>query len=315
MRQVLRAEVFPCREPAQRPEIARGSKERWQTSSAQHRSGRSRREPAYNKQPVRNGDATETARKARTHARRWQGEKIERSCGKIFFIYGPQCLISIAAANLATKARCGERGGFDLACLATRARSSLVGNGKFVESYGWDAGFKGMIVVADYRHGSCAFRVESEAPTVMPEVHMDQPLNLRERTISAACSTFSLPAPAPKLSWRIPRGSVSEYRYWQRRILIQPLSVTRRSISCGRTLRVAMPEMGKDLALRRATWACSSRCTGCSMDFRVWRTDSWATAAKRPGHLWPRAHPCRPCKTYSSGLVRRSVTLGNTLGW
>jgi sugar phosphate permease len=69
-------------------------------------------------------------------------------CTSGFFIYGPQCLISIAAANLATKRAAASAVG--LTGLFGYASTVLSGwgMGRLVDAYGWDAGFKGMIVVA-----------------------------------------------------------------------------------------------------------------------------------------------------------------------
>jgi OPA family glycerol-3-phosphate transporter-like MFS transporter/OPA family sugar phosphate sensor protein UhpC-like MFS transporter len=69
-------------------------------------------------------------------------------CASGFFIYGPQSLISIAAANLATKRAAGSAVG--LTGLFGYASTVLSGwgLGKLVETHGWDAGFKGMIIVA-----------------------------------------------------------------------------------------------------------------------------------------------------------------------
>lgn len=69
-------------------------------------------------------------------------------CFSGFFIYGPQCLISIAAANLATKRAAASAVG--LTGLFGYASTILSGwgLGKLVQTYGWDAGFKGMIIVA-----------------------------------------------------------------------------------------------------------------------------------------------------------------------
>jgi OPA family glycerol-3-phosphate transporter-like MFS transporter/OPA family sugar phosphate sensor protein UhpC-like MFS transporter len=69
-------------------------------------------------------------------------------CASGFFIYGPQCLISIAAANLATKRAAASAVG--LTGLFGYASTVLSGwgLGKLVDAYGWDAGFIGMIIVA-----------------------------------------------------------------------------------------------------------------------------------------------------------------------
>lgn len=69
-------------------------------------------------------------------------------CAAGFFVYGPQCLISIAAANLATKRAAASAVG--LTGLFGYASTILSGwgMGKLVDSHGWEAGFQAMIVVA-----------------------------------------------------------------------------------------------------------------------------------------------------------------------
>lgn len=78
-------------------------------------------------------------------------------CTSGFFIYGPQCLISIAAANLATKKAAASAVGLTGLFGYLSTILSGWGMGKLVESYGWDAGFKGMIVVAIVGMVLCAF--------------------------------------------------------------------------------------------------------------------------------------------------------------
>jgi OPA family glycerol-3-phosphate transporter-like MFS transporter/OPA family sugar phosphate sensor protein UhpC-like MFS transporter len=77
-------------------------------------------------------------------------------CLSGFFIYGPQCLISIAAANLATKRAAASAVG--LTGLFGYASTVLSGwgLGKLVQTYGWDAGFKGMLIVAAIGTFLCA---------------------------------------------------------------------------------------------------------------------------------------------------------------
>ena len=69
-------------------------------------------------------------------------------CMAGFFIYGPQCLIGIAAANLATKRAAASSVG--LTGLFGYASTTLSGwgLGKLVELRGWDAGFAGLLIVA-----------------------------------------------------------------------------------------------------------------------------------------------------------------------
>jgi phosphoglycerate transporter family protein len=69
-------------------------------------------------------------------------------CAAGFFIYGPQCLVGIAAANLATKHAAATSVG--LTGLFGYASTVLSGwgLGKLVQTHGWDAGFAGMLGVA-----------------------------------------------------------------------------------------------------------------------------------------------------------------------
>jgi sugar phosphate permease len=73
-----------------------------------------------------------------------------------FFVYGPQCLISIAAANLATKRAAatavGLCGFFGYASTAL----SGWGVGKLVQTCGWDAMFVGLLIVAAIGTVTCA---------------------------------------------------------------------------------------------------------------------------------------------------------------
>ncbi len=66
-------------------------------------------------------------------------------CAAGFFIYGPQCLLAIAAANLATKQAAATAVG--LTGLFGYASTVLSGwgLGALVEHYGWDAGFAGLL--------------------------------------------------------------------------------------------------------------------------------------------------------------------------
>jgi phosphoglycerate transporter family protein len=69
-------------------------------------------------------------------------------CASGFFIYGPQCLIGIAAAKLATKHAAATAIG--LTGLFGYASTVLSGwgLGMLVERHGWGAGFTGLIIVA-----------------------------------------------------------------------------------------------------------------------------------------------------------------------
>jgi sugar phosphate permease len=84
-------------------------------------------------------------------------------CLSGFFIYGPQCLISIAAANLATKRAAATAVG--LTGLFGYASTTLSGwgVGKLVQTYGWDALFIGMIIVAAIGTFACVLGWNAKA--------------------------------------------------------------------------------------------------------------------------------------------------------
>jgi len=65
-----------------------------------------------------------------------------------FFIYGPQCLVGIAAANLATKQAAASSVGLTGLFGYASTVVSGWGLGKLVDNYGWDAGFKLLFIVA-----------------------------------------------------------------------------------------------------------------------------------------------------------------------
>jgi OPA family glycerol-3-phosphate transporter-like MFS transporter/OPA family sugar phosphate sensor protein UhpC-like MFS transporter len=69
-------------------------------------------------------------------------------CAAGFFIYGPQCLVGIAAANLGTKRAAATAVG--LTGLFGYASTVLSGwgLGRLVQRHGWDAGFAGLLIVA-----------------------------------------------------------------------------------------------------------------------------------------------------------------------
>jgi len=69
-------------------------------------------------------------------------------CAAGFFIYGPQCLIGIAAAKLATKQAAGTAVGLTSLFGYLSTVLSGWGLGTLVQHRGWDAGFAGLIVVA-----------------------------------------------------------------------------------------------------------------------------------------------------------------------
>lgn len=68
-------------------------------------------------------------------------------CAAGFFIYGPQCLVGIAAANLATKRAAATAVGLTGLFGYASTLASGAGIGILVDTYGWDAGFL-MFVVA-----------------------------------------------------------------------------------------------------------------------------------------------------------------------
>lgn len=69
-------------------------------------------------------------------------------CMTGFFVYGPQCLFGIAATNLATKRAAASAVGLVGLFGYLSTTLSGWGLGKLVQTYGWDTGFLGMIVVA-----------------------------------------------------------------------------------------------------------------------------------------------------------------------
>jgi len=69
-------------------------------------------------------------------------------CAMGFFIYGPQCLIGIAAANLATKRAAATAVGLTGFFGYLSTLFSGVGFGALVKYHGWDAGFAGLLGIA-----------------------------------------------------------------------------------------------------------------------------------------------------------------------
>jgi phosphoglycerate transporter family protein len=84
-------------------------------------------------------------------------------CASGFFIYGPQCLISIAAANLATKRAAATAVGLTGFFGYASTTLSGWGLGKLVQTYGWDAGFRGMLIVAALGTLACALGWKAKA--------------------------------------------------------------------------------------------------------------------------------------------------------
>lgn len=70
-------------------------------------------------------------------------------CAAGFFIYGPQCLVGIAVANLATKRAAATAVGLTGVFGYCSTLVSGIGVGMLVENYGWDAGFQ-MFVIASF---------------------------------------------------------------------------------------------------------------------------------------------------------------------
>jgi OPA family glycerol-3-phosphate transporter-like MFS transporter/OPA family sugar phosphate sensor protein UhpC-like MFS transporter len=84
-------------------------------------------------------------------------------CASGFFIYGPQCLISIAAANLATKRAAASAVGLTGIFGYASTTLSGWGVGKLVQTYGWDALFRGMLIVAGIGTLACALGWKAKA--------------------------------------------------------------------------------------------------------------------------------------------------------
>jgi OPA family glycerol-3-phosphate transporter-like MFS transporter/OPA family sugar phosphate sensor protein UhpC-like MFS transporter len=66
-------------------------------------------------------------------------------CATGFFVYGPQCLLAIACANLATKRAAATAVGLTSIFGYASTVLSGYGLGFLVQHYGWDAGFAGLI--------------------------------------------------------------------------------------------------------------------------------------------------------------------------
>jgi sugar phosphate permease len=65
-----------------------------------------------------------------------------------FFTYGPQCLLAVSAANLATKRAAATAIGLTSIFGYASTVLSGWGLGALVQHYGWDIGFLGLIIVA-----------------------------------------------------------------------------------------------------------------------------------------------------------------------
>jgi OPA family glycerol-3-phosphate transporter-like MFS transporter/OPA family sugar phosphate sensor protein UhpC-like MFS transporter len=66
-------------------------------------------------------------------------------CSTGFFVYGPQCLLAIACANLATKRAAATAVGLTSIFGYASTTLSGWGLGFVVQHYGWNAGFAGLI--------------------------------------------------------------------------------------------------------------------------------------------------------------------------
>ena len=66
-------------------------------------------------------------------------------CATGFFVYGPQCLLAIACANLATKRAAATAVGLTSIFGYASTTLSGWGMGFLVHHYGWDAGFACMV--------------------------------------------------------------------------------------------------------------------------------------------------------------------------
>ena len=65
-----------------------------------------------------------------------------------FFIYGPQCLLAVTAANLATKRAAATAIGLTSIFGYASTVLSGWGLGALVQRYGWNIAFEGLIIVA-----------------------------------------------------------------------------------------------------------------------------------------------------------------------
>src|SRR5205807_10282569 len=65
-----------------------------------------------------------------------------------FFVYGPQCLLAVAAANLATKRAAATAIGLTSIFGYASTVLSGWGLGALVQKYGWDAEFVGLVIAS-----------------------------------------------------------------------------------------------------------------------------------------------------------------------
>jgi phosphoglycerate transporter family protein len=69
-------------------------------------------------------------------------------CAIGFFVYGPQCLLAIACANLATKRAAATAIGLTSIFGYASTLLSGWGMGTLVQYYGWDAAFRGLLIIS-----------------------------------------------------------------------------------------------------------------------------------------------------------------------
>ena len=69
-------------------------------------------------------------------------------CAIGFFVYGPQCLLAIACANLATKRAAATAIGLTSIFGYASTVLSGWGMGALVQYYGWDAAFRGLLIIS-----------------------------------------------------------------------------------------------------------------------------------------------------------------------
>jgi sugar phosphate permease len=69
-------------------------------------------------------------------------------CGTGFFLYGPQCLVAVIAANLATKRAAATAVGLTGLLGYMSSIFSGKGLGRLVDKYGWDYGFGALVIAS-----------------------------------------------------------------------------------------------------------------------------------------------------------------------
>jgi OPA family glycerol-3-phosphate transporter-like MFS transporter/OPA family sugar phosphate sensor protein UhpC-like MFS transporter len=92
-----------------------------------------------------------------------------------FFIYGPQALVGIHAANLATKRAAATAIGFTGLFGYASTVLSGVGLGMLVERYGWDKGFIAIVVISGMGAVCFAFAWGARAHGYAEEIRMTKP--------------------------------------------------------------------------------------------------------------------------------------------